>query len=96
MMETIFRTWIAQGARGRFSFTEPATARRWYVEYVDDRDFDGHFEVGEVGPAPATAPPLRFSDADAVVAYFAHDRSLSRQAPEAGGALPPSGTGGAS
>jgi hypothetical protein len=73
MIEASFRTWIAHGARGRFCFTEPTTGRRWYVEYVDDRDFDGHYEVGVVDPAFATEPPICFADADAVVAHCARD-----------------------
>jgi hypothetical protein len=92
MNEAPFRTWIAHGAPGRFCFTEPTTGRRWYVQYLDDREFDGHYEVGAVGPVPATEPPLRFADADAVVARFAPDRSLPPQAPEPGIARPPSGT----
>jgi hypothetical protein len=80
MNDTTFRTWIAHGAHGRFCFTEPATGRRWSVEYVDDREFDGHYEVREVSPVPAIEPPLRFADADAVMARFAPDRSLSPHA----------------
>jgi hypothetical protein len=62
------------------------------VEYVDDREFDGHYEVREVIPVPAMEPPLRFADSDAVVARFARDQSLPPQALAPGTARPASGT----
>jgi hypothetical protein len=92
MNEASFRTWIAQGAQGRFCFTEPGTDRRWSVEYIDDREFDGHYEAREVSPVPAIESPLRFADADAVVARFAPDLSLPRCRSEPGTARPLSGT----